>query len=229
MPTNTRRLSLQTEFSTRPQNPPTATPDDVFGGQKWWGLLGGGFSKIFDPRYRLSPRPLAEVFEFLGPPCPDSLPNSPGGTRLQPSHAPLDSAGASSSRARRTGTEQRKRFLFPHVDHPENSPPGSDRVLRNPVFFWKTGFLQSAPRCRRNPVSRKILGFTTTSDGAREWSNPFRHISTPRPRRLLSAPAQNGSTAGASASLRASWKLRPSGVRSDRKRLAELIPGLFLT
>jgi hypothetical protein len=34
-------------------------------------FLGAVFSKIFHPMYRVSPRPRAEVFEFLEPSSPD--------------------------------------------------------------------------------------------------------------------------------------------------------------
>jgi hypothetical protein len=220
MPTNTRRLPPQKEFSIRPPNLPTATPDDVLGGQKWWGLLGGGFSKIFDPRYRSSPRPRAEVFEFLEPFSPDSLPTSPGGRgSSRVVFDASDAAGAPSSQARRTDIERQRGFVLPQIDHPEKSLLGSACVLRNPVFSGKPGFCGpingaaetrylgrctclawlftsrifvgwvltqqrpslalagSRPSLRfalAKPLNmhRKIPGFSTTSDEAREWHNP---------------------------------------------------------
>jgi hypothetical protein len=95
----------------RPHNSPTATPDDVFGGQPPRGLLGGGFSKIFDPLYRLSPRPLAEVFAFLEPPSPNSLPTFPGKSRLAPHAFAPFRRGPRPPGKQEPGQNDRKSFL----------------------------------------------------------------------------------------------------------------------
>jgi hypothetical protein len=135
MPTSTRPFSVPKKISSRPPNPPTAVPDDVFGGQPPRGLLGGGFSKIFDPRYRLSPRPRGEVFEFFGT-APSRFLGILTRGKGAPAESllPIDSAGAPSSRERRTGTERQEEFPLPHKDHPMKPPPGSEetRELHNP-------------------------------------------------------------------------------------------------
>jgi hypothetical protein len=59
-------FDFQKKISIRPPNSRSDPPDDVIGGQPPRGPLGGGFSKIFEPINRLSPRPRAEVFAFFG-------------------------------------------------------------------------------------------------------------------------------------------------------------------
>jgi hypothetical protein len=95
------------------------------------GPFGGRLFENFDPTYRLSPRPRAEVFEFLEPSSPDSLPTYPGerGSSRVVLHA-IDSAGAPSSRARRTETERQRGFILPQIDHPQKSALGSDETRK---------------------------------------------------------------------------------------------------
>jgi hypothetical protein len=71
MPTSTRRLSLQKKFHLDHRIRPRPLPMMSLEANRRGAFLGAVFSKIFDPMYRLSPRPRAEVFEFLEPPSPD--------------------------------------------------------------------------------------------------------------------------------------------------------------
>jgi hypothetical protein len=120
--------ALKKILNSTPNSPRTA-PDDVFGGQPPRGLLGGGFSKILDPTYRLSLRPLAEVFAFLEPPLPIPCQPHPGERGSSRVVERIDSAGAPSSRERRTGPERWERLPLSR-NNPKKQPPGPEEVRK---------------------------------------------------------------------------------------------------
>jgi hypothetical protein len=134
-PTNTLRFSLSKKILLDHKILPEPLPMMSLEAKNGGAFLGAVFSKIFDPRYRLSPRPRGEGFEFLEPLSPDSLPTYPGerGSSRVVFHA-IDAAGAPTSRARRTGMERRREFPLPHKDHPKKPPPDLDKIreLRTP-------------------------------------------------------------------------------------------------
>jgi hypothetical protein len=128
-PTNTRPFFARKKFQLDHRIGSEPLPMMSFEANRRGAFLGAVFSKIFHPRYRVSPRPRAEVFASLEPSPPDSFPTYLGGrgsSRIV--FLSIDSAGALSPRARRTGTERQGGFRLPHENHPQNWQFGSAQV-----------------------------------------------------------------------------------------------------